>query len=68
MLWSQIDPTWLPADEKTYFRFTRWRQTRALTQVLANLGAAFEMDGRIFAPRALRRNRLCRWPVNGALA
>jgi beta-galactosidase len=34
MLWSQIDPNALPAYEKTYFRFTRWRQTRALTQVL----------------------------------
>jgi len=51
LLWSQTDPTWLPADEKTYFRFTRWRQTRALSQVLANLGAAFEMDARIFTPR-----------------
>jgi beta-galactosidase len=51
LLWSQIDPTWLPADEKTYFRFTRWRQTRALTQILANMGAAFEMDARIFTPR-----------------
>jgi len=50
MLWSQIDPTWLPADEKTYFRFTRWRQTRALTQLLANMGASFEMDARIFSP------------------
>jgi beta-galactosidase len=50
MLWSQIDPNALPADEKTYFRFTRWRQTRALTQVLANMGAAFEMDARIFTP------------------
>jgi beta-galactosidase len=52
MLASQIDPTKIPADEKTYFRFTRWRQTRALTQVLANLGASFEMDARIFSPRA----------------
>jgi beta-galactosidase len=52
MLWSQIDPNFLPADEKTYFRFTRWRQTRALSQVLANLGASFEMDARIFSPRA----------------
>ncbi len=51
MLWSQIDPNSLPADEKTYFRFTRWRQTRALSQVLANLGASFETDARIFEPR-----------------
>ena len=51
MLWSQVDPTSLPADEKTYFRYTRWRQTRALSQVLANLGASFETDERIFSPR-----------------
>jgi hypothetical protein len=54
MLWSQIDPNALPADEKTYFRFTRWRQTRALSQVLANLGATFETDARIFSPRAAK--------------
>jgi beta-galactosidase len=52
MLWSQIDPTLLPADEKTYFRFTRWRQTRALSQVLANLGASFATDEQFFSPRA----------------
>jgi hypothetical protein len=51
MVWSQIDPTILPADEKTYFRFTRWRQTRALSQVLANLGATFTGDERLFSPR-----------------
>jgi beta-galactosidase len=51
LVWSQIDPNSLPADEKTYFRFTRWRQTRALSQVLANLGARFETDARIFSPR-----------------
>jgi beta-galactosidase len=52
MLWTQIDPTSLPADEKTYFRFTRWRQTRALSQILANLGAAFSTDEKFFSPRA----------------
>ncbi|HEX8835189.1 MAG TPA: hypothetical protein VF719_13355, partial [Abditibacteriaceae bacterium] len=52
MVASQIDPTLLPADEKTYFRFTRWRQTRALSQVLANLGASFSSDENIFSPRA----------------
>ncbi len=52
MLWSQIDPSNLPADEKTYFRFTRWRQTRALSQILANLGASFTSDEQFFSPRA----------------
>jgi beta-galactosidase len=55
LLASQIDPDALKADEKTYFRFTRWRQTRALTQVLANLGATFEFDARIFTPRAAEK-------------
>ena len=43
-LFVQADPTWLPADTKRYFRFSRWRQTRALSQVLANLGATFRQD------------------------
>jgi beta-galactosidase len=47
MIVCQIDPTLLPADEKTYFRFTRWRQTRALCQLIANLGGSFATDARI---------------------
>ncbi len=43
-LFSQIDPDRFEADSKTYFRFTRWRQTRALSQLLANLGATFAGD------------------------
>jgi beta-galactosidase len=45
---SQIDPESLNADNKTYLRFTRWRQTRANAQILANLGASFKADGSIF--------------------
>jgi len=41
----QLDPNRFDADVKTYFRYTRWRQTRALAQVLANAGAAFATDG-----------------------
>jgi hypothetical protein len=48
-LYTQIDPDYLPADEKHYFRFTRWRQTRALAQLLANLGARFQQDARFMA-------------------
>jgi beta-galactosidase len=68
MLWSQIDPNFLPADEKTYFRFTRWRQTRALSQILANLGASFEMDERIFSPRSPEPEPVISLPVSGAHA
>ena len=43
-VYTQLTPNAVPADEKSYFRYTRWRQTRALSQVLANLGASFKND------------------------
>lgn len=46
----QIDPTDLDADARTYLRYSRWRQTRALSQLLANLGGEFISDRRIFKP------------------
>jgi hypothetical protein len=48
VMYAQMDPTLLPADEKPYWRFSRWRQTRALSQLLANAGAVFVDDARIF--------------------
>jgi hypothetical protein len=45
----QLDPRALNADKQTYLRFTRWREMRALSQVLANCGAAFKSDKDIFA-------------------
>ncbi|MEG3846468.1 beta-galactosidase [Microcoleus sp. herbarium19] len=47
-IFSQIDPDSFNADAKTYLRFTRWRQTRANAQILANLGASFKADGVVF--------------------
>lgn len=47
-IFSQIDPDSLNADAKTYLRFTRWRQTRANAQILANLGASFQVDAVVF--------------------
>ncbi len=41
---SLFDPEDLPDQEKNYLRFTRWRQTRAIAQILANLGATFTSD------------------------
>ncbi len=41
---SQLDPDQFEAETATYFRLTRWRQTRALSQLLANLGATFSAD------------------------
>jgi beta-galactosidase len=51
-LFCQIDPDCFHADEKTYFRYTRWRATRAVSQLLANLGASFAVDQRVFHPPA----------------
>lgn len=48
LIYCQLDPNRFDADIKTYFRFTRWRQTRALCQVLANLGGQFKADSLIF--------------------
>ncbi len=50
-IFCQVDPDCFDADEKTYFRYTRWRATRAVAQLLANLGASFGADRRIFEPR-----------------
>lgn len=47
-IFSQIDPDGLNADVNSYFRYTRWRQTRALAQILANMGASFKADSRFF--------------------
>ncbi|MEM1445687.1 MAG: sugar-binding domain-containing protein [Planctomycetota bacterium] len=48
IVFAQFDPDRFDADERTYLRYTRWRQTRALAQVLANLGAGFKTDGSLF--------------------
>jgi beta-galactosidase len=48
LLYCQLDPNRFDADNKTYFRFTRWRQTRALCQVLSNLGGQFSADKLVF--------------------
>jgi beta-galactosidase len=49
-VFCQVDPDCFHADEKTYFRYTRWRATRAVAQLLANLGASLHVDSRIFHP------------------
>lgn len=48
-IFCQLDPQGLNADQFTYFRYTRWRHTRAISQMLANLGASFRADGELFA-------------------
>jgi beta-galactosidase len=48
IIYCQLDPALLQADEKTYLRYTRWRQARGLSQLMANLGATFKADGHLF--------------------
>lgn len=43
-IFCQLGPQRFDADTRTYFRYTRWRQTRALAQILANCGAVFRAD------------------------
>lgn len=50
---TQIDPTLLDVEKIPALRFSRWRQTRSLSQILANCGATFATDDRIFNPRIL---------------
>jgi len=50
---TQLDPSRLDVEKVPALRFTRWRQTRALSQILANCGAIFLPDQRIFKPRVL---------------
>lgn len=52
-IFCQVDPDRFQADQKTYFRYTRWRSTRAVAQLLADLGASFPVDRRIFRPMDL---------------
>ena len=50
-IFCQVDPDRFHADDRTYFRYTRWRSTRAVAQLLANLGASFSVDSQFFQPR-----------------
>ncbi len=63
LLWTQIDPTFLNADKNEWLRYTRWRQTRALSQLLANMGASFETDSRLFKPQLQRMDLSGPWKV-----
>jgi len=48
IIYCQLEPNRFNADSLTYFRFTRWRATRAFAQVATNLGATFTCDLNIF--------------------
>ena len=52
IIFTQINPEQFDVEHKTYLRMTRWRQTRALSQLMANMGATFKSDQLIFAAKA----------------
>jgi len=45
----RLTPDQLKPQQKTYFRYSSWRLTRAIAQLMANLGARFEGDARLAA-------------------
>jgi beta-galactosidase len=55
-VWLQLDPERFNADETTYFRFTRWRQMRAVAQVLSNLGVALRDDAQALRSTPIEPN------------
>lgn len=57
-VFCQINPHNFHADKNTYFRLTRWRQTRAIAQILSNMGAQFKADEIIFKPEKKRLVKL----------
>jgi len=46
-MFMQLEPGMLNAEERTYLRYSQWRVTRTMTQILSNLGGVFEMDGKV---------------------
>jgi beta-galactosidase len=65
-VWAQVGDYLLLGDKKElpeYLRFTRWRQSRACAQILANLGAQFDTDTRVFRPQVERLSLAGPWQV-----
>lgn len=48
IFYCQLEPEMLNADKQTYLRLTRWRQTRAICQIIGNMGGTFTTSGSIF--------------------
>ncbi len=60
---AQFDPRWFETGKMPMFRLTRWRHTRALSQILANAGARFQADTRTLEPRTRRLSLAGPWKV-----
>ncbi len=63
IIFIQVDPLGFDLKSKPYFKHTQWRLTRALSQVLANLGASFAADRLIFYPQVKRIELAGPWAV-----
>ena len=55
-VFCQVDPDRFDTKKEPFFRYTRWRQTRVLSQLLANLGARLTADQMVFTPAAPARS------------
>ncbi|HEV7298473.1 MAG TPA: hypothetical protein VGN72_03845 [Tepidisphaeraceae bacterium] len=49
MVSSQVNPWALDTQKEPYLRYTRWRHTRALSQLIANMGGQFRTNAQFFA-------------------
>lgn len=64
IVFIQFNPASFDLEKRPYYKHTQWRLTRALSQVLANLGATFDADRTIFHPQVLRIELAGPWSVN----
>jgi beta-galactosidase len=64
IVFVQFDPARFDLEKQPFYKHTQWRLTRALTQILANLGASFAADRMIFYPQVLRTDLAGPWAVN----
>jgi len=64
-IFCQADPVVLTADKTTYERRTRWRWTRTIAQIAANLGASLEQDVSVFA-QSVPTEKLTFFKLGGA--
>lgn len=58
---TQFEPRWFETGKFPMFRLTRWRHTRALSQILANAGAEFAADQRTLEPMPKRLSLAGLW-------
>ena len=63
IVYTQLDPGAIDVKKFPWARYTRWHQTRAVNQVLANMGATFAADTAIFHPSLNRMKLTNGWRI-----